>query len=635
MSGISRASLVHQAAAARSALASFGRRSLLLASAKLAALWHHPFSVTRRKARVAKIRDAWKRSPTYANWIDSYDYKADRHREALAAAVASWERHPLISVLMPTYNTPPQYLNAALESVCAQIYPNWELCIADDASPDSDVHTALKGWRERDARIKVAFRASNGHISAATNTALTLATGEYITLLDHDDILPENALAELARAYQAHPDAELVYSDEDKIDERGKRFDPHFKPDWSPDLLRSQNYVNHLAAYRADTIRAIGGWREGLEGSQDYDLNLRVIERSDPRSVLHIPKVLYHWRAVPGSTALAGGEKNYAYLAGKKALEQHLERVGLPGALVEETAGVPFYRVVYPLPSPPPTVSLIIPTRDQVNFLRACVESMFEKTSYPEYEIIIVNNQSEHKETLAYLRELASRARVRVLSYEKSFNFAAMNNLAVSQARGSIVGLINNDIEVIKGDWLTELVSQAIRPEIGCVGAKLYYPDGRLQHGGVVLGLGGIASHAYLYAPRRDNGYFGRLRIARNVSAVTGACLFVRRELYERVGGLDEKVFPIEYNDIDFCLRVADAGYTNLWTPFAELYHHESVSRGHDITSARFLRAAEAMETRWGEKIGADPYYSPNLTLTRPDCGVKEPLPTDSEEKQA
>jgi GT2 family glycosyltransferase len=617
------AGLMNIAVGKKKTFVSAVRQSARAFGTRAAAVWHHPLSPERRKSRIARIEADWNRGPSYDEWIKNFDYSAARDRIKLSAEVASLSMRPLISILLPTYNTPSRYLNEAIGSVVGQVYPDWELCIADDASTNNDVHAVLAAWQERDRRIKVTLRSVNGHISAASNTALTLASGDYVTLLDHDDILPENALAELARVFEARPEAEIVYSDEDKIDVRGRRFDPHFKPDWSPDLFLAQNYLNHLSAYRTDTIRTIGGWREGLEGSQDYDLNLRILERIDSRLIIHIPKVLYHWRATPGSTALAAAEKTYAYAAGKRSLEEHLVRTGLP-ARVEDVQGSSYYRIFRPLPDPAPTVSLIIPTKDRVDVLRPCIESIVSKTNYQHYEILIVDNGSVESETLSYFASLRNRVDTKILSYTHPFNYAAMNNFAVKHSSGSIIGLINNDIEVISVGWLNEMVSHAVRPEIGCVGAKLYYPNDTLQHGGVILGLGGVAGHAYLKAPRRESGYFGRLRVCRNVSAVTAACLVVRREIFDAVGGFDEENFPIEFNDVDFCLRVIDAGYLNIWTPFAELYHRESVSRGRDISSPRFLRMVEAMKARWGARLKADPYYSPNLTLSRWDYGFRE-----------
>jgi O-antigen biosynthesis protein len=438
----------------------------------------------------------------YDAWIDAYDYHPARHRSALAALVAPLASPPTISVLMPVYNTPANLLEAAIQSVVDQVYPHWELCIADDCSTAPHVRPILEAWQRKEpGRIKLALRETNGHIAHATNSAFALATGDWIALLDHDDILRENALAEVALTLAEHPLAELIYSDEDKIDSRGRRFDVHFKCDYSPELFRSMNYFNHLTVHRAANIGAVGGWRPGFEGSQDYDINLRILERIDAGGVVHVPKVLYHWRAVEGSTALAGGEKSYAFTAGWKALEEHVARTGLD-AEVCEIPNVPHYRVKHRVAAPEPLVSLIIPTKDKADLLRNCLDSIRAKTTYRTYEIIVVDNNSVEDETLAYLDEVARDDRVRVLPYPHAFNYSGINNAAVRLARGSIVGLVNNDIEVISPDWLTEMVSWAQQPAIGCVGAKLYYPDDTVQHAGVILGIGGVAGHSHKMAPR-------------------------------------------------------------------------------------------------------------------------------------
>jgi GT2 family glycosyltransferase len=562
----------------------------------------------------------------YDAWIDAYDYHSGRHRRALAARIAELTNRPTISVLMPVYNTPAKLLKAAIQSVVDQVYPHWELCIADDCSTASHVRRILEAWHRKDPRrIKLAMRERNGHIAHATNSAFALATGEWIALLDHDDILRENALAEVALTLAEHPLAELIYSDEDKIDSRDRRYDPHFKCDYSPELFRSMNYFNHLTVHRARNVCAAGGWRPGFEGSQDYDLNLRILERIDAGGVVHIPKVLYHWRAMEGSTALAGAEKSYAFTAGWKALEEHVARTGLD-ADVCEIPDVPHYRVKHRVAAPEPLVSLIIPTKDKADLLRNCLDSIREKTTYRNYEIIIADNNSEEGETFAYFEELARDERVRVMPYPHPFNYSGINNAAVRLARGSIVGLVNNDVEVISPGWLTEMVSWAQQPAIGCVGAKLYYPDDTVQHAGVIVGLGGVAGHSHKHSSRTSSGYHRRLQLLQNLSAVTAACMLVRKSLYTEVGGLDGARLKIAFSDVDFCLKVRQAGYRNVWSPFAELYHHESKSRGTEDTpekQARFRGEIATMRSRWAHLLDCDPFYSINLTRDAEDFALK------------
>ena len=400
------------------------------------------------------------------------------------------------------------------------------------------------------------------------------------------------------------------------------RYDPYFKPDFSRELFRSQNYFNHLTVHRADNIRRVGGWRRGFEGSQDYDLSLRILERIDPQRIHHIPKILYHWRAAAGSTATSISEKNYAFLNGLRALQEHAHRLGLP-ATVEQAPETQFYRFRFPTPEPQELVTLIIPTRDKVDMLRSCIESIRSKTTYHAYEILIIDNRSSDAEALRYMQELESQKLARVIRYDKPFNYAAMNNLAVANANGTLVGLINNDVEVISPDWLSEMVSWAVQPDIGCVGAKLYYANDTIQHAGVIIGLGGVAGHSHKHFPRVHPGYFGRLKVVQNFSAVTGACLVVRKQVYESVGGLNEQDLAIAFNDVDFCLKVRAAGYLNVWTPYAELYHLESISREADDTAekrARFEAECKHMLTTWG--LDYDPYYSINLTHAREDFSI-------------
>jgi len=558
---------------------------------------------------------------SYVDWIAKYDYLPEQDRGALREEISQIGKKPLISIVMPVYNTPVGLLDKAIGSVIDQIYENWELCIADDCSTDPGIRERLQWWQNRDPRIKVTFRSQNGDISLASNSALELVRGPFVALLDHDDILREHALAEVALEINRHPNAQIIYSDEDKLDNQEKRFAPHFKPDFSRELFRSQNYLNHLSVHRTANIRDVGGWRQGFEGSQDYDLNLRIFERINPSDIRHIPKILYHWRAIDSSTAASGLAKGYAFHAGKKALESHVARTGLP-ATVCTVAETGFYRLKFAIPEKQPLVSVIIPTKDNLTLLRPCIQSILEKTTYQDYEILIVDNESEQDETIGFLAEIDRTPNIQVLKYEQAFNYSAINNFAVSQARGSIIALVNNDIEVISPEWMSEMVSWAIQDDIGCVGAKLYYPDDTVQHAGVILGTGGIANHCHLGLARGDPGYFGRAKVLNNYSAVTGACLMVTKSIYQQVGGLNEKDLTVAFNDIDFCLRVQEAGFSNVWTPFAELYHLESASRGREDTPAKFKRfrkEVEYMQQRWASKLMDDPYYSPNLSFELPD----------------
>ncbi len=560
----------------------------------------------------------------YDNWIRKYDAPTEAYLADLRRRGAELPHGPKISILMPTYNTPEALLREAISSVLAQTYENWELCVADDASTATHVGEVLS--RYADPRIKVVFLRKKVRIALATSAAFELAAGEWVAMLDHDGVLAPHALFHVAMAINERPDVQLIYSDEDKIDKKGQRYDPCFKPDFSLELFRSQNYLNHLTVHRAANVRVVQGWRAEFEGSQDYDLNLRIIERMDPNAICHIPQVLYHWRAVQGSPALAGSEKHYGYAAGFRALQGHVERLALP-ARVEESAGAPFYRLRFAPPEPSPLVSIIIPTRDHVGLLRVAVSSILEKTTYDPFEILIVDNGSVEKETKSFLTEMAREPRIRVLLYPHPFNYSAMNNLGARAAKGEILALFNNDVEVISSDWLTEMVSWAAQEEIGCVGAKLYYPNDTIQHAGVILGIGGgVGGHSHRHFPRDHPGYFFRLKLTQNLSAVTAACMLVRKQLYFEVGGLDEEAFVVAINDIDFCLKVRARGHRNVWTPFAELYHHESASRGRDDTPEKRARSSQEVlhfMGKWPNALERDPFYSPHLTKDREDFSIR------------
>ncbi len=572
----------------------------------------------RALGRGASFAEAPPPESVYRDWIEQYDTVTDADRTVIDAAIAQFRRRPRISVLVPTFNSDERLLREMIGSMRAQFYANWELCIADDASTDESVRRVLREEAARDDRIKLALRDINGHISEASNSALALASGEYVALLDHDDLLPPHALYMVARYLDLHPDARMLYSDEDKLTPEGERSAPFFKPDWNPLLFLTRNIFSHLGVFETALVREVGGFRKGFEGSQDYDLALRCLERCGNDRVVHIPHVLYHWRIVPGSTAGSADEKPYALMAAQRAVQEHLQRLGINATVDIQPDGPRLLRVRYAVPQPQPLVSIVIPTRDGLQLTRQCIESIFNKTLYRNYEIILVDNGSVEAQTLAYFNELAQRPNVTVIRDDSPFNFSALNNRAASIAKGTYLCLLNNDIEVISPDWLNEMVGLAAQPGAGAIGARLWYPNDTVQHAGVLLGLGGIAGHLHLGARRGYAGYFGRAVAAQNLSVVTAACLVVRKSTYDLVGGLAEEL-AVAFNDVDFCLRLIEAGYRNAWTPHADLYHYESASRGSDMDPRkyqRFVSEVRWMEERWGALLAHDPAYNPNLSLS-------------------
>ncbi len=563
--------------------------------------------------------------PTYPEWLKRF---ATIDPVALRRELRQIKEQPLVSILVPVYNPDLDLLEAAISSVKNQIYDRWELCIADDASADPKVRPRLEQAAADEPRIKLTFRETNGHIAACTNSALQLATGAWCALLDQDDLVTEDALAQFALELDRHPDAGLIYSDEDKIDEAGARSSPYFKPDWNPELFLGQNFINHLGLYRTGLVREVGGFREGFEGSQDYDLVLRCLERLEPRQIRHIPRVLYHWRMVAGSVAAAPDAKPYAREAARRAITEHLERKGIAGQVEASPENPEAHRVVYSLGEKLPAVSIIIPFRDRVELLQRCLESVRAQTDYPDFEFVLVDNGSKEKSTLDFLKSQEPDSGTKVLRDTGPFNFSRLTNKGAAAARGEILLFLNNDIEAIEPGWLRELVSHAARLEVGAVGARLWYPDGTLQAGGVILGLGGVAGHAFPHLKRGRGGYFSRALLQQNISAVTGACLAVKKELFEKVGPFDETNLSISFNDIDFCLRLIAAGYLNVWTPFANLIHAESASRGHQPTKkeqAHFVSEATFMQHTWGFELLHDPAYNPNLSLNLPGFELAVP----------
>lgn len=608
---------------------------------------HHPLYVGRTEAQVmadlrATARDVgkplrelmWREydgtfpppvaRSAYHDWIAEVEQpELAELDEQVSERLERWTEPPLVSVLVPVYNPRKLALRECLDSVLAQSYPNWELCVVDDASTTAHVREVLDEFAARDERIRVHYREQNGHICRASNDALAMARGEYVALLDHDDILPRHALWQALEPIAAHPDTELVYGDEDKIRDNAFREHPHFKPEFDPDLLLGQNYIGHLVLARTARVREVGGFRPGFEGSQDHDLLLRLTERLAPGQIRHVPRILYHWRLSEQSTAGTTDAKPYTAVAGLRAVREALARRA--GGDADHAAVPNCYRIEPPLPDPAPSVTIIVPTRDAAKLLTTCVTSLLERTDYPAFDLILVDNGSAEPDALATLERLARDPRVTVLRDDRPFNYSALNNRAVERARGDLVALVNNDIEVTQRDWLRRLVAHAVRPEIGCVGAKLVYPDDTIQHAGVVLGLHGLAGHPYKHLSKRYPGYFGRLTTTHTVSAVTFACMVMRRALYEQVGGLDERSLAVAFNDVDLCLRVREAGHRNLFVPHVTLVHHESASRGLDQEGPareRFLSEVATMKQRWSKLLYADPYYSPHLSLDFNDYSI-------------
>lgn len=522
---------------------------------------------------------------------------------------------PRISILVACFNTRDERIEKCIESVMAQHYQNWELCIVDDASTETAHLKTIQQYQARDRRIKLSQRHARGFFSQAGNQALAMSNGDFCLFLDPNDTLSPQALVFVVDTINKHTDLAMIYADEDKIDEQDQRHEPHFKPDWNPDLLFNINYVGHGVLFKISRLKQVGGLRLGFEGSEDYDLLLRYTAGLSAKQIVHIHCILYHWRT--SDHLLPDNSATKTIQASENALKdyfgQHHPLVKVKRAKLHNTI-----RIQWPIIQPP-RVSLLIPTRDGFEVLKPCVQSILEKTKYHNYEILILDNQTHCKKTQDLFENLTClHDNIKVIAWNNPFNYSAINNFGVKLAEGEIIGLINNDIEVISENWLTEMVSHAIRPDIGCVRAKLYYPNNTIQHAGVILGIDGVAGHAHKYFARNDAGYFGRLQLIQNTSAVTGACLLVRKSVYLQVGGLDETNLPVAFNDVDFCLKVREAGYRNLFTPYAELYHHESVSRGSADTRAknkRFAREMRFIKVKWKNALHHDPAYNRNLTL--------------------
>lgn len=575
---------------------------------------------TRSGSRPAVSRNDGISRDEYARWISRYDSLSTADCRRMRHHVTTMKTRPLFSIVMPVFESHMPWLREAVESIQAQIYPDWELCVVDDASSSPSIVAYLDDLAAQDSRIRVFKREKNGGIVAASNDALAMTSGDWIVSVDHDDRLADHALYHLAVAIQNRPDAAIFYSDHDQLTPAGERANPYFKPDWNYELALGQNLANHMTAFRREDVLRVGGFRPAFEGSQDWDLLLRLIEEIPGEAVQHIPHVLYHWRS--DGSSFSQSQAARAWNAGRRAVQAHLDRTGQDAVAMPGANGAGHLAVRWQLPENPPLVSIIIPTRDRVDLLRQCMDGLNRRTDYPNFEIILVDNGSEQTQTLDYYETLRNQGRARILKAPGEFNFSHLCNRGVEAAHGEIYALLNNDVNPINSDWLAEMVSHALRPGVGAVGAKLYYPDGSIQHGGIILGVGGIAGHAHAFLPRNADGYQGRARLTQRLSAVTAACLVGRKEVFTAVGGLDEVNLKVAFNDVDFCLRIGEAEYSVIWTPFAELYHHESASRGTDTSpekAQRFRKEHEYMNERWCRRLSNDAAYNPNLDLT--NCG--------------
>ncbi len=555
---------------------------------------------------------------SYGDWIAKYDTLDDDLRAAMRRRIAQLALRPKFSVIMPVYNTDLRWLREAIESVRAQLYPDWELCLSDDASTLPGVQDMVRDYAGRDPRIRAVFRDANGHISANSNSALSVATGDFVALMDADDGIPEDALYWVAEEINACPSVDLIFSDEDKLDSDGRRYDPYFKPDWNPALMLSQNTFSHLGVYRRSLVEKVGGFRLGFEGSQDHDLVLRCADATEPAKIRHIPRVLYHWRATADSTASGSEAKPYAWNAGARAIEEHLARNGVKGEVTRRLKD--YYQVRYQPPEAWPKVSIVMPSGCKLELLRPCLSALLAGATYPNFEVLLTVSdiRLQNAEQAACLKAFESDPRVRVLVYEnREFNYSWVNNWAAEQARGSILCLMNDDIKIITADWLEKMVVRLRLDRVGAVGVMLYYPDDTIQHAGVILGIHGVAGHVFRGLARGAIGYMGRAGVEQDLSCVTAACLAVRREAFEELNGFDEGL-AIAFNDVDFCIRLRAKGWRILWTPEVEHYHLKSQTLGHHNSEARalaFQREVSLMRDRWGPVLDADPFYNPNLSL--------------------
>lgn len=549
----------------------------------------------------------------YGPWFEKHrpsESELEKQREK------KWKETPVFSIVVPAYRTPVLFLEQMIESVRSQTYPFWELCIANASPEDEQMAEVLQRYVQMDQRIHVKNLNKNLGIAENTNEAFSMASGTFVGLLDHDDLLAPQALYRMMERLE-EKEIDVFYTDEDKVTtDLAEHFQPHFKPDFNLDLLRSNNYITHFFVARTELVRNVGGFRQEYDGAQDYDFIFRCVEQAG--EICHIPEILYHWRTHKESTSDNPVSKMYAFEAGKRAIEGNLERCGVQ-AVVSHTKDLGFYQVGYPVQGSP-LVSVLIPNKDQKESLKKCLDSVFEKTTYSNYEIIIIENNSTESETFEYYRELQKRSNVKVITWKEGFNYSAINNFGEKEASGDYLLFLNNDVEVINPRWMEEMLGNCQRPEVGITGAKLYYPDDTIQHAGTIIGIGGIAGHAFLNMPRSRTGYLHKASIQMNLSAVTAACMMMKRSVFEQIGGFEEKL-TVAFNDVDLCLRTVQAGYLVVYNPKVELYHYESKSRGSEDNEEkvrRFQREIEFMRSRWITILKeGDPNYNKNLTLSK------------------
>ncbi len=596
------------------------------------------FSITYLKEQKAKIKEkGWK-----VTWIEMRRYMIMGSMQEPQDAYEKWvelneptaeeleqqrhtkfEKKPKISIIIPMYQTPKKFFEELVDGLIAQTYSNWELCLAD-GSPEEN--GALKPIYEKDSRIQYKFLGENKGISGNTNEALKLATGDYIALLDHDDLLPPFSLYEIVDCINQNPEVEFIYTDEDKFEKiGGKRYDPYFKSDFAPDTLRANNYICHFSIFKKELMDELGGFRSEYDGAQDYDIILRMSEKA--KNIIHIPKILYHWRVHELSTAKAGDtSKPYAYDAGLKAIQDHIERLGWKGT-VEHGNTLGTYKINYEVVGNP-KVSIIIPNKDYSETLKVCLTSIKKLTTYENYEIVIVENNSEEEKTFDYYKQIDGKDNIKVVYYpEKEFNYSKIINFGVKNATGEYIVQLNNDTELLTPNWLEEMLGFAQREDVGAVGVKLFYPDKTIQHAGIVIGIGGVAGHVFKNIPHKMHGYFSKESMVQNMSAVTAACIMTKKSMYEEVDYMDEG-FKVAFNDVDFCLKIREKGKLIVYNPYVQFLHYESKSRGFEDTpekQKRFKTEIDRFYEKWqGFLDKGDPYYNRNLRLDNDQYAIRE-----------